>query len=131
MREKIMRFMAGRNGLDELARAESWMVLVLLLIALFSRWYLFFILALALMIHMYFRVFSRNRSRRYVENQRYVQMRYRAVVAWNKKKMKSAQRKVYRFFRCPQCKQKVRVPKGHGKICITCPKCRKEFIRKS
>ena len=130
-REKIMRFMAGRNGLDELARAESWIVLLLLLAALFSRWAPIYILALAIMVHMYFRVFSRNRSRRYAENQRYVQMRYRAVVAWNKKKTRFAQRKTYRFFRCPQCKQKVRVPKGHGKICITCPKCRKEFFRKS
>ncbi len=131
MREKIMRFMAGRNGVDELARAESILVLILLLLAMLLRWPIFSLLGLAGMIHMYFRILSRNRSRRYAENQRYVNLRYRAVVAWDKKKKRAAQRKVYRFFRCPQCKQKVRVPKGHGKICITCPKCRKEFVRKS
>ena len=42
-----------------------------------------------------------------------------------------AQRSTYRFFKCPQCKQTVRVPKGRGKICITCPKCKTEFIKKS
>lgn len=131
MREKMIRFMTGRNGMDELARAESWLVLILLVISLFSRFPIFYILAIAGLVHMYFRIFSRNRSRRYAENQRYVNARYKAVVAWNKRKKQFAQRKVYRFFRCPQCRQKVRVPKGHGKICITCPKCRNEFMRRS
>jgi len=42
-----------------------------------------------------------------------------------------AQTRDYRFYKCPTCKQEVRVPKGHGKIEITCPKCREKFIRRS
>ena len=49
----------------------------------------------------------------------------------NNLKKRWAQRSTYRFFKCPQCKQTVRVPKGRGKICITCPKCKTEFIKKS
>ncbi len=55
----------------------------------------------------------------------------RAVVKKNNLKKRWAQRSTYRFFKCPQCKQTVRVPKGRGKICITCPKCKTEFIKKS
>ena len=57
--------------------------------------------------------------------------KYRAVVKKNNLKKRWAQRSTYRFFKCPQCKQTVRVPKGRGKICITCPKCKTEFIKKS
>jgi uncharacterized paraquat-inducible protein A len=39
--------------------------------------------------------------------------------------------RIYKIFRCPHCKQKVRVPRGRGKISIHCPKCNTEFIRKS
>ena len=70
-------------------------------------------------------------SKRYEENQRYLNAKYRAVVKKNNLKKRWAQRSTYRFFKCPQCKQTVRVPKGRGKICITCPKCKTEFIKKS
>ena len=131
MREKLYRFMSGRNGMDELARMHSWVVLILLLLGLFTRLGIFSILALALMIYMYFRVFSRNTAKRYEENQKYVNFRYNCTVQWNKKKKRMQQMKTYRFFKCPTCKQEVRVPKGHGKIEISCPKCREKFIRKS
>ena len=42
-----------------------------------------------------------------------------------------ALRKTYRYFSCPHCRQQVRVPKGRGKISITCPKCGTQFIKKS
>ena len=84
----------------------------------------------ALLIYSYFRILSRNVSKR-EENQRYLNAKYRAVVKKNNLKKRWAQRSTYRFFKCPQCKQTVRVPKGRGKICITCPKCKTEFIKKS
>mgnify|MGYP000603443886 CR=1 FL=1 len=57
MREKFIRFMNGRNGMDELARAESWVVMILLVVSIFTRSAILDILAIGLMIHMYFRVF--------------------------------------------------------------------------
>lgn len=130
-RDRMANWMSGRNGMDDLARFESGFVVALLVISLFSRWGILYVLALAVMIHMYFRMFSKNVSKRYEENQKYLNFRYQAVVWWNKKKKHFAQRKTYRFFHCPNCKQEVRVPKGHGKICITCPKCRTEFIKRT
>ena len=53
------------------------------------------------------------------------------LMDWYRKKKYFEQRKIYKFYKCPMCKQEGRVPRGHGKICITCPKCREEFIRRS
>ena len=131
MREKFYQFMSGRNGVDDLARMHSWMVLVLLLLGIFTRLGIFSLLALVLIVYMYFRVFSRNTSKRYEENQKYLNFKYNRTVSWNRFKKHLAQRKDYRFYKCPMCKQEVRVPKGHGKIEITCPKCREQFIRRS
>lgn len=131
MREKFARFMMGRNGVDELARFESIFVWVLLLVSIFSRMWIFDLFAMALIVHMYFRILSRDVSKRYEENQKYVNFRYNAVVKWDKKKKRIAQRRNYRFYKCPMCRQEVRVPKGHGKIQITCPKCRETFIKRS
>lgn len=130
-RDRIANWMSGRNGMDDLARFESGFVVALLVVSLFSRWGFLYVVALAVVIHMYFRMFSKNVSKRYEENQKYLNFRYQTVVWWNKKKKHFAQRKMYRFFRCPNCKQEVRVPKGHGRICITCPKCRTEFIKRT
>lgn len=131
MKIGFQRFMQGRNGMDELGQALNICILVLLVISIFSRGAIFYILALALMIYMYFRVFSKNTPKRYAENQKFRNFRYDAVVKWNNKKKEWQQRKIYRFFRCPMCRQKVRVPKGRGKICITCPKCKAEFVKRS
>ncbi|MCI7106393.1 MAG: hypothetical protein PUA77_09940 [Lachnospiraceae bacterium] len=131
MREKLYRFMSGRNGVDDLARVHSWIVLILLLLAIFTKIGLFSILAFALLIYMYFRVFSKNTAKRYEENQKYLNFRYNRTVSWNRFKKRMAQSRDYRFFKCPTCKQQVRVPKGHGKIEITCPKCRETFIRRT
>ena len=131
MREKLARFMMGRNGVDDLARFESWFVLVVLILSIFTRSGLLDLIAIAFIVHMYFRVFSRNVSKRYEENQKFLNFRYDWTVKWNRKKKHFEQRKIYKFYKCPMCRQEVRVPRGHGKICITCPKCREEFIRRS
>lgn len=135
MREKMQRFMSGRYGVDELSKFLNIFVLVFLVISMFAGWLpllsIFYWIGIVLMIYNCFRMFSRNTSKRYEENQKFVNMRYRYVVKWDRMKKHFAQRRTHRFYKCPDCKQTVRVPKGRGKICITCPKCRKEFVRRS
>lgn len=123
--------MAGRYGVDELSKFLNIVLLVLLVLSIFIRSGILYLLALGILIYSYFRMFSRNISKRYEENQKFVNFRYRNVVKWNNFKKRFSQRKEYRFYHCPQCKQTVRVPRGRGKICITCPKCRTEFVKKS
>jgi len=134
-RDRIVQFMYGRNGVDQLGRAELTVVMVLVIVSMFCRKTIvgpiLDLIGLAGFVHLYFRMFSRNLAKRQRENQWFLNLRYDWVVKWNKRKSHHEQKKIYRFFSCPMCHQKVRVPKGRGKICITCPKCREEFVRKS
>lgn len=131
MRERMQGFMAGRYGTDQLSKLILWISLACLAVSMFTRLNVFYILGLVLLIYAYYRMFSRNVAKRYAENQKYLNWRYGFAVRRNKRKVHWEQRKIYRFYKCPQCRQKVRVPKGKGKVAITCPKCRMEFVRKS
>ena len=131
MRERMQGFMAGRYGTDQLSKLILWISLACLAVSMFTRLNVFYILGLVLLIYTYYRMFSRNVAKRYAENQKYLNWRYGFAARRNKRKVHWEQRKIYRFYKCPQCRQKVRVPKGKGKVAITCPKCRMEFVRKS
>ena len=131
LRMKFMRFMQGRNGVDQLSQFLNVIVMILLIVSIFTKNVILDWLPFVLMGYMYFRIFSKNIPKRSMENQKFCNMRYDFAVKKNKWVKEWEQRKIYRFFRCPMCHQKVRVPKGRGKICITCPKCRQEFIRRS
>ena len=128
---KFARFMQGRNGVDQLSQFLNVVVLILLVVSIFTKSIILDWLPFVLMGYMYFRIFSRNIAKRSVENQKFCNMRYDLAIKKNKWKKEREQKKIYRFFRCPMCHQKVRVPKGRGKICITCPKCRQELVRRS
>ena len=137
MRDKFNKFMQGRYGVDELSRFTMGAALVLIILTMFITMFnrnlgsIFDFLGIAAIVYAYFRIFSRNIQQRYAENQKYLNWRYGFAVRRNKRKVHWEQRKIYRFYKCPQCRQKVRVPKGKGKVAITCPKCRMEFVRKS
>ncbi len=130
MKRKFQNFMAGRYGMDQLNQFLSIISLILVILSIFLS-NLLFIIGLALMIYTYFRMFSRNISKRSAENQKFLNLKYSLATKRERSIRHREQKKIYRFFRCPSCKQKVRVPKGRGKICITCPKCKMEFYKKS
>ncbi len=131
LKMKFARFMQGRNGVDQLSQFLNIIVMILLIVAIFTKSLILDWLPFVIMGYMYFRIFSKNIPKRSMENQKFCNMRYDLAIKKNNWKKEWEQRKIYRFFRCPMCHQKVRVPKGRGKICITCPKCRQEFIRRS
>ena len=119
----IQRMMMGRYGHDRLNVALLVVGLIMTVVSMFVRVklvvlvttllsYVFLILAL-------FRSFSRNTYKRYNENRRFLLMIDRIKDRSN------------RYYSCPKCRQTVRVPRGKGKIAITCPKCREKFIKKT
>lgn len=130
MREKMARFMQGRYGNDEFNRFLMILSMVLLVLSLFGANSLYFI-ALIIMVYAYFRMFSRQIYKRAGENQKYLQYEWK-VKGWiRKKKNELKQLKTHHIYKCPNCKQKIRVPRGRGRIAITCRKCGHEFIKKS
>ena len=131
LRDRFQNFMTGRYGADELARVYMWITMGLLIVSIFVRIPIFWMLAVALMIYSYYRMFSKNTSKMREQNQKFLNWKYSLAVKKDKNVRRREQKKIYHFYKCPRCKQTVRVPKGRGKICITCPKCRMEFVKKS
>lgn len=127
----MQRFMAGRYGTDQLSKMYLAVTFILLIVSMFSKLSIIYLVALLLLAYTYYRMFSKNVSKMYAQNQKYLNVKYNLVAKMDARKKRWAQRKEYHFYKCPSCKQRVRVPRGKGKISITCPKCRTEFIKKS
>ena len=121
LRCSMQRFMTGRYGTDKLNMAILCTGLVFSLFASFlpgaATKLLFTTISYVLMFFAIFRTLSRNVYKRYEENRKF-------LLFFQKLKDKD-----HRYYNCPRCHQQVRVPRGKGKISITCPKCREKFIK--
>ncbi len=141
MKERLRKFMEGRYGADELNRFLTLCGWVLLLIGFVlsgidSKVALIIgsvlvTLSWALLIYSLFRTFSKRTQERASENYKYFVCKNKVLGWFRRLKARWQDRKTHRYFRCPQCKATVRVPRGKGKIRITCPKCKHQFVKKS
>ena len=117
--------------MDQFGRFIAAAALFCALLSMFLRHNLFYWIALALIAYSYFRMFSRNISKRYAENVAFQKQWNKFMGKFNKQKNLWSQRRHYHIYTCPGCRQKIRIPKGKGKIEVRCPKCGETFIRKS
>ena len=131
MKEKFNRFMAGRYGADELSRVMMFAAVALMLINLFVRLEILNIVVVALIVIIYLRMFSKNIQKRYEENCKYYALKQKVLAFFSKQKNTAQDLKTNHIWKCPGCGQKIRIPRGRGKIIVTCPKCRHEFEKKS
>ena len=119
----LRSFMAGRYGTDKLNTTILGAGLVICLLTIFIpvQWVdmVLTAVAYALMFWAMFRCLSRNTYKRYQENRKYLTL------------VERLKDREHRYFDCPRCRQPVRVPRGKGKIAITCPKCKEKFIKKT
>lgn len=129
MREKLQRFMMGRYGMDDLSKFLLIVWIVLWVVNLFTNSSLLSLLSLALLIYVYFRMFSRNIQKRYQENVKYLNIKNKITYRFRSEKSLMKDRKTHHIYKCPTCRQKIRIPRGKGRICITCPKCKTEFTK--
>ncbi|MDD6351901.1 MAG: hypothetical protein PUG16_05845 [Lachnospiraceae bacterium] len=156
---RFQRWLSGRNGMDALAKTSLIASLVLFIITMITRSQLLYFLTLLLLFYACFRTFSRNLSKRYYENQKFLQMTAHTRdffknfkdIGWktrafftelgrkirfgsNASQARAEERKrdrAFRIYACPTCGQKVRVPRGKGRIEIRCPKCQTTFIKRT
>lgn len=131
MKEKFIRFMRGRYGTDEFSKVLLIGGIAFMLIANLADSTIIYLMSTALIVFAYFRMFSKDTYRCSLQNQKYLDVKNRLIRGWRSLLDILRQRKDYRIYSCPSCKQKVRIPKGRGKVEITCPKCAAKFSRRS
>ena len=120
---RMRRFMEGRYGNDKLNIAILIAGVVTGLLSSLLPGPLLkmglWVLSYGLMIWAILRCLSRNTYKRYQENRKYLQL------------LDRVKDREHRYYDCPKCHQRVRVPRGKGKISITCPRCKEKFVRKT
>jgi hypothetical protein len=126
----LRRFMMGRYGNDQLNVALMIFALVILVLGQILRFSPLVWVAMAILVLCYIRMFSRNTSRRYQENMKFMKF-WSPIRNWFLGVRMRSRDKAHRYYKCPKCKLRVRVPKGKGKIKITCPSCKTSFIKKT
>jgi len=123
MASALRSFMSGRYGTDRLNMVILCAGLVASILSMMIPAQpfnvIFWALSYILMVLDIWRSLSRNTYKRYQENRKFLQFFDR---------LKDRQHK---YFDCPKCRQMVRVPRGKGKISITCPRCREKFVKKT
>lgn len=123
LRAGIRQFMTGRYGTDKLSLTLLVVAMVLSILSSFMGTSLLnpvlTLLSYVLMFWALFRVFSRKTYARYEENRKFLRF------------FDQLKDRTHRYFSCPKCRQTVRVPRGKGKIAITCPRCKERFIKKT
>ena len=133
---QINKFMQDRYGVDQLTIALLVMNLILTMLGQFfiDSWLLY--ISTVPLVFIYFRIFSKNKMRRHQENIMFLKFWY-PIETHLKSLFKFRQKSVpkrsntYRYYTCKQCGQKLRVPKGKGKLTIKCPKCAFEFTKRT
>ena len=119
----LRNFMVGRYGTDKLNMVILSAGLVVCLVSTFIDSakvnLLLTAVSYGLMIWVLYRSFSRNTYKRFQENRKFLQL------------IDRVKDREHRYYDCPKCRQMVRVPRGKGKIAITCPRCKEKFVRKS
>ena len=120
---RLRNFMMGRYGTDRLNMVILSVGLVASLLSVVIRNapmnMVLFVLSYGMMFWAIFRSLSRKTYKRYQENRRFLQL------------VDRIKDREHRYFDCPKCRQMVRVPRGKGKISITCPRCREKFVKKT
>ena len=119
---RMRRFMVGRYGTDKLNTVILSAGLIVCLVGMFVKGpvsMVFTVVSYGLMIWAMFRTFSRSTYKRYQENRKFLML------------LERLKDKQHRYYTCPKCRQTVRVPRGKGKVAITCPRCKERFIKKT
>jgi hypothetical protein len=127
----LRRMLIGRYGVDQLTIAMLVLYTILSLTSQIARLPVLALVSLVVLGLCFFRMLSRNTQKRYWENVHFLSL-WNPVKQWLLNlKYRIQDRKTHRYFKCPRCSSTLRVPRGRGRISITCPVCKNEFIKKA
>ena len=131
IKDGFRNFMVGRHGADQLSLALLIAGLVLSLISRSTHSAILSWAGYVAFIWSLFRIFSRNSAKRYKENDKFVAMSQKAKAETTQFIARLKNLKQYKYFHCPQCRQQLRVPRGKGRLRVTCTRCGNKFEIKS
>ena len=139
---KVNQFMAGRHGTDQLTLALMVAYFIITFLANLTRIPLLMLLGLLVLAWAFYRILSKNLWHRQRENEVFLKY-WRRIFGWfrgssqrfnrwqQRKTDQIRDKQFHRYYKCPKCKKTLRVPRGKGKIMITCPVCGTEFVKKT
>lgn len=127
----LQKFMAGRRGADELSMALMILGIVLSMLSGIFRLPVLHWLSLAIYVFALYRMLSRNLEKRYAENEWFLKLWRGKSTAVKQFVNRMKNMKKYKYFKCPECKSYIRLPRGVGEVTVTCGKCRHAFKQKA
>ncbi len=130
IRNTLQKFFYNKYGADQFGLALVGFSLISSILATMTRFLFFSLLSMIIMGYALFRMFSKNYVKRRIENDKYLEIKKVITRSFKVIKMNITDHS-YHYYLCPNCHQMVRVPRGRGKILITCPSCKKRFEKKS
>ena len=125
------RFMEGRNGPDQLTRSSVWVGLALYILSWITGLSILSLLGFVLYVWSIFRMFSRNRVKRFAENQKYLNLSAKVRTETSQFIRRLKNMKQYKYLRCPQCHARLRLPRKVGSVTVRCSKCGNSFEAKA
>ncbi|WP_409227021.1 zinc ribbon domain-containing protein [Gudongella sp. SC589] len=131
MRNWLQKFMRGRYGVDQLSNLMVTIGVILILASILTGYSILNTAGLIVIGLSYFRIFSRDINRRYMENQKFLKSYQPIKNKLFKLKNRTKNSKDYKYFKCPNCGQELRVPRKKGRVNIKCPKCKTSFVRRT
>ena len=129
--QKLQQFMVGRYGNDEFTLFLSIAGLILGLLANFKYLGFLYYIGAILIFFGLFRSLSKNYNARRKELNWYLLWSAKPKAEIKLLINRIQERETHKYFKCKNCKAVLRVPKGRGKIEITCPKCKAKVIKKT
>ena len=131
IKQALRNLMAGRHGVDQLSVALVWVGLGLYIIAAVLNIGVLSLLSMLLYGYTVFRMFSRNEEKRAAENRRYLTLKNKLLTGGKQARTRFKNRKQYKYFRCPNCKAWLRLPRKAGVVTVTCGRCHNSFTQKA
>lgn len=128
---KIQQFMVGRYGSDQFTLFLSITGIALSFLGNFKYLRGLYFIGTIMIFYSLFRSLSKNYEARRKELNWYLVWSEKPKAYIKLLMNQIRDRKTHRYFKCKSCKTIMRVPKGRGKIEITCPKCRMKVIKKT
>lgn len=130
---KLQGFMQGRYGTDEFSRMLSYVALVLVLLScVFKIWIIPAVAWLLLVVSIY-RSLSKNLYKRQCEREKYLRMTGKISSRFGMYKRMWVERRTHKYYKCPNCKTRVRIrkpPKGKN-IMVHCTRCGNDFQKRT